>query len=183
MRRPLIAAILALPLLGFECAGDPPADGGSPPAQLGCRFTVHGAIEEQGWCEVTGYDYSRVDATRSDFAIELAAYRDGGELAGGAGVFYDTRPTVDLSYGWEVREGPRNVDSGSASRYDAAGVTTHFALSQSGGGPAVGELHVVLKSVPVAVPAVSAAVEIHGSLAADLPSTTSGSPISLEVTF
>jgi hypothetical protein len=180
MRRAALFALLALPLLGFDCGEDPSPSGGSTPTP--CTLTVGGAVSEQLWCVATVFDYSQLDPLDTTYAFELVAYRGLSEVGVGAGFFLPTRAQVRTPYGWDSSTGATNVDSGFASRYDVSYAETHSAMAPFGDW-GTGGLSVTFSSLPAPGASDAEMINVHGALTATLPSTTTGGDVTLSATF
>jgi hypothetical protein len=131
----------------------------------------------------TVYDYSRLDPTSTEYAFELAAYRGTSGLAAGVGFILPTRAQVGPSYGWDASTRASNVDSGSASRYDATGKETHAADAPSGERRGSGMLSVQFSVLPAPNAPDTGPVQVHGTLTATVPASRTGGPVTFSATF
>jgi hypothetical protein len=175
MKIRLAAALLALPLLAFDCGGK---EEGNPFGS--CTLQVRGGVNEDLWCIVAAYDYADMGSTM--WAFELAAYRGMQEVAGGAGLFHDGRPALYTAYGWT---GPTtsNVESGGAMR-DAGMTTTHEATSPLLGSGGTGTLSVAFTKIPPPGATGPALTDVHGTLSGTLPASDGVSaPVTFYATF
>jgi hypothetical protein len=182
MRRALLAAFAALPLVGFGCGSIAPAP---PIGPAPCTLTVTdaNAVSESLWCVATVYDYSRLDPTSTEYAFELAAYRGTSLLAAEAGFFLPSRAQVGPVYGWDSSTRDNNVDSGKASRYDATVNETHAAKAPSHDHQGTGKLSVQFSALPAPGAPGTGPVEVHGTLTATVPSTKTSGPVTFSATF
>jgi hypothetical protein len=182
MRRTILVALAALPLVGFGCGSVAPAPPVGP-APCTLIVTDADAVSERLWCVVTVYDYSRLDPTSTDYAFELAAYRGTSGLASRVGFILPARAQVGHSYGWDSPTRASNVDSGSASRYDATGKETHAADAPSGERRGSGMLSVQFSVLPAPNAPDTGPVDVHGTLTATVPSSRTGGPVTFSATF
>ena len=192
MRKPLLLALLSLPLLAFDCGGD---DSSSPPGGFGCRLELRGAVNEDLWCVATAYDYSAMPMPTNEWAFMLVAYR-GQPVAGGAlpdpaaevGFFLVGPPALGPSYGWAGALS--TVDSGSASRWSGslqAGTyeETHLALAPLFAGDAgTGSVATRFTAIPPPTATGAALLGVHGSVEGTLPALDGVSaPVTLRASF
>ncbi len=182
MRKTLLLAVLSLPLLAFDCGGDPqPAPGG-----FGCSLEVRGAVSEDLWCIVTAYDYSAMPTMpANEWVFMLVAYR-GQPVAGGAlpdpaaqvGFFLTGRPALNQPYGWSSTAS--TVDSGSATRGTGsvqAGtyVDTHEAMAPLDPlDVGTGALATRFTAIPAANASGAQLLGVHGTLEGTLPALAAG---------
>jgi len=176
MRRAALLVLAALPLLAFDCGG------GDEKPPTNCTLTIGGAVSEELWCIATVFDYSRLDPLDTTYAFELVAYRGTVEVGAGIGFFLPTRAVVGTAYGWDSATGVTNVDSGSASRYDASMAETHFAMAPFGDF-GTGKLSVTFSRLPAADAPDAEMINSHGTLTATLPSAAAGGAVTFHATF
>lgn len=187
MKSRALAALLALPLLAFDCGGaDPPPSPG--PLGMDCRLEIRGAANEDLWCIVTAYDYSDLAPTNPEWLFELAAYRGMTEVGAGVGLFITGRPALGVPYGWTATTS--TVDSGSASRTvgDLGGggspVYTHEAWAPLLVDAGQGALSVTFTAVPPEGATQEQLVQVHGTLAGTLPPVSgAGGGVTFAATF
>lgn len=181
MRIRLAAALLALPLLAFDCGGDDPPQN---PLGLACTLQIRGAVNEDLWCIVAAYDYSDLDPTSTMWALDLAAYRGMTEVGGGVGFFHDGRPSLATAYGWSGNAS--TVDSGEAVRYvgEASPVATHEAIAPLMGYGGTGALTVTFSRIPPPGATGAQLMDVHGTLSGTLPAVDGVSgPVTFTATF
>jgi hypothetical protein len=189
MKTRLLAALLALPLLAFDCGGEEEEEEVSP-FGMDCKLEIRGAASEDLWCIVAAFDYADLDPQNTMWAFELAAYRGMTEVGAGVGIFHDGRPALGTAYGWS--ELGSNVDSGSASRMvgdlaadPPSSELTHEAWAPMTVGDAVGALSVTFTRIPPPGATVGAgAIDVHGTLTGTLePVDPAGAPVTFRATF
>jgi hypothetical protein len=183
----LAAVLLALPLVAFDCGGDPSLD------RFGFGCTLHvggGAPAEELWCIVTAYDYSAFpepELASSTWVFEIVAYRGGYELGAGGGLFLNGRPAVGATYSWNGSVASAEIASGGFNRYGGsmqAGtyVLTH-ANSTLGSGSGEGSASVRFSAIPPADATNEELLGVHGTLTARLPSLGGGADATLSASF
>jgi hypothetical protein len=187
MRRFLLLGLAALPLLGFDCGGtDPLPSPYAPPGAVTLR--VRGAVTEDLWCFMFATDLSLIDPTYTDFSLMLECSRGMAEPAAVAVIDLANGPALNAPYGWDSTGAvaTSNVYSGDATRMvlDADGFPydTH-AASAPFVDAGTGKLTYVLTSIGPPIDAASGAVQVHGTLAATVPSTTGGGAVTFSATF
>lgn len=185
MRTRLAAAVLALPLLAFDCGGE--EEPAPNPFGTSCTLYVRGAVSEDLWCIVAAYDYADLDPTSTMWALDLAAYRGMTTVGGGVGFFHDGRPALGTPYGWSG--GTSNVESGEALRQvgdGAAGppVTTHYATAPLMGYGGEGAMSVTFTRIPPRGATGAQLMDVHGTLSGTLPAMDGVSPpVTFAATF
>lgn len=188
MRRALLLALTALPLLGFDCGGSDPAPyyGGALPT--GCTLHVGGAVNEELWCIVTATDFSVFNPADTGFDVMLDGYRGMSEPGAVAVIYLANRPSLHTPYGWDSTGTTPvyNVDSGDAVRMQSDGggflYDTHSGWAPWGDGGA-GRLYYTLTSMS-ADPMNPWLVTVHGTLTATVPSvSTGGGAVTFSATF
>lgn len=189
MKKRMLAALLALPLVAFDCGGKEDgleAQWGADPFGLGCRLQVSGAVNENMWCIMTAYDYMPDFATTA-WVFDLAAYRGFTEVGAGAGFFLEGRPQLGTAYGWSGDVASPVLLSGGAER--AAPETmmpTHSAMSLGADavpGTGRGALSVTFSQIPPVNATPEQYIQVHGTLTATLPSDTGGAPVTFTASF
>jgi hypothetical protein len=165
----LVALLLALPLVAFDCGGEEPVDRFG----LGCTLHLGGGVPaEELSCIMTAYDYSAFpnpELQSATWVFQVVAYRGTYEVGGGAGLFLDARPALGTAYGWDGDAATGTVLSGGAERYGPGTMQqTHHAVSL-GSGSGAGKLSVRFTQIPPPDAADAALLGVHGTLTATLP--------------
>jgi hypothetical protein len=193
----ILAVLLALPLVAFDCGGEEAQGwgGGGDPFGLGCRLHVAGAgVDEDLWCIMSAYDYATFpepELASTTWVFELVAYRGLTEVGAGAGFFLDGRPALHTAYGWNGDTASAALISGGAERYGgslSAGtyVQTHGASSLGAGalpGSGIGALSATFTQIPPPDATEQQVIQVHGSLTATLPSELGGAPVTFTASF
>ncbi len=188
MKLRLAAALLALPLLAFDCGGK---EEETSPFGMACKLQIRGAgagANEDLWCIVAAYDYADL-APSTMWAFELVAYRGMTVVGGGVGFFHDGRPALGTPYGWNGATS--TVDSGEAMRYvgDPAAnpptyVETHRAVAPLMAVGGTGALSVAFSRIPPPGATGAQLVDVHGTLSGTLPALDGvGPPVTFAATF
>jgi hypothetical protein len=171
--RRLVALLLALPLLGFDCGGSHP----DPVSPFGnaCQLHVRGAFagaNEDLWCVVSAVDYADL-GNPNMWAFELVAYRGTTQVGGGVGIFLPARPALGANYFWNAST--TNVGSGGAERYvgDAAAnpptvQQTHEAMAPLLAGGGIGSMSIAFSRIPAQGATGQALTDVHGTLSGTL---------------
>jgi hypothetical protein len=174
MKTRLLAVLLALPLVAFDCGGKEEVR--SP---VGCTLRVRGAVSEDMWCIVAAYDYTQMPVPLDEWGFELVAYRGTVQVGGGVGLFLGGRPELGTSYGWDGPDRSVLLTDGSADRYDAAYQPTHSAWSIVD----TGSVSVQFSAIPPPNATNGDLIGVHGTLTGVLPSETGGDPVTFTATF
>jgi hypothetical protein len=185
MKIRLAAALLALPLLAFDCGGE---EKDASPFGMTCQLQIRGAepgVNEDLWCVVAAYDYADISPGSTMWVLNLVAYRGMTAIGGGVGFFHDGRPALATTYGWNGNLS--NVDSGGATRYvgDATAnpptlAATHEATAPLSGFGGTGALSVTFTRIPPPGATGAQLLDVHGMLSGTLPALGGASP---DVTF
>jgi hypothetical protein len=192
MRKPLLLAALALPLLGFDCGGGT----STPPSPFHCTLQVRGAvISEDLWCIVTAYDYAPMG--QPEWAFELVAYRGAvptsqssplPDVAAGVGVFLPAAPQLGKTYAWTTATS--DFSAGGAERYEGsaqAGTTvqTHEAHAPlAAGDTGTGAASIRFTAIPAAGATGADVTAVHGTVDGTLePLVAGGGPITIHAVF
>lgn len=184
MKTRALAALLALPLLAFDCGGDEPEP---TPVPTSCTLQIRGAASEDLWCIVAAFDYSDLDPGNPLWGFELVAYRGMTEVGAGVGLFLEGRPALGVPYGWTATTS--TVDSGGAERWvgdlgvgDA--VMTHEAAAPMLVDDGVGALSVTFSRIPPPGATEQQTIDVHGTLGGTLPAVDGlGAPVTFAATF
>lgn len=190
MRIRLAAALLALPLLAFDCGGKDEVE--TSPFGMQCRLQIRGAAagaNEDLWCIVSAFDYADIDPPSTMWAFELVAYRGMTVVGAGVGLFHDGRPALGTPYGWSGSAS--TVDSGEAMRWagDPAAVPPTYVESHRAEAPLLGyggtgALSVTFSRIPPPGATGPQLVDVHGTLAGTLPAVEPGGlPVTFAATF
>jgi hypothetical protein len=188
-RTRLLAALLALPLVAFDCGG---TEERPNPFGLGCTLHVGGAAPpEDLWCVAVAYDYSAFpepELASTTWAFEIVAYRGMSEIGAGGGVFLNGRPTAGTTYSWDGSTASPAIASGGFDRYGGsmgAGTfgVTHAASTLGDGSFGEGRASLRFTHLPPADATDAALLDVHGTLTARLPSLTGGGDATLSASF
>jgi len=191
MKRRMLAVLLALPLVAFDCGGkEEPVGGGTDPFGLGCKVRLAGAVAaEEMWCIMTAFDYSAFDPPygSSTWGFEIVAYRalmPMPEVGAGVGFFLDARPALGVAHGWDGDVASSTLLSGGAERIvpGTFGEQSHSAVSL-GAGSGTGRVSVVFTTIPPPTAVDAELLGVHGTVSADLPSLSGGGLATLTATF
>lgn len=187
MRSRLLAPLLALPLVAFDCGGKDPAPPPTSPFGMICQLQIRGAgagVNEDLWCIVSAFDYADL-GNPGTWAFELVAYRGMTQVGGSVGVFLGGRPTLGLPYAWTATTS--NVTSGSATRAigDLTAVPstyqeTHRAVSPLDFVPGTGAMSITFSKIPAVGATGPGLTDVHGTLSGTLPALDG---VSAPVTF
>ncbi len=190
MKLRLAAALLALPLLAFDCGGKEQEQ--ASPFGMACKLQIRGAgpgANEDLWCIVAAVDYADLDPMSTMWAFDLAAYRGMTVVGGGVGFFLDGRPAPGTPYGWSGASS--SVDSGAAMRYagDPAAVPSTYVETHRAEAPLMslggtGALSVTFSRIPPPGATGPQLIDVHGTLAGTLPALDAGGlPVTFAATF
>jgi len=187
MKSRVLAVLLALPLVAFDCGGkDEPAE--KSPFGLACKLHVGGGVPaEDMWCVMMAYDYSALpdpELASSNWVFEINAYRGTYEPGASAGFFLDGRPALGPTYGWNGDVATSTLLGGGADLYASGTMQhTHSADSLGSGWSGTGQLSVTFTAIPPASAVNEQLLGVHGTLTATLPSLTGGEDATLSATF
>ena len=188
MKTRALLALLALPLVAFDCGGTEPA--ARSPFGLDCKVHVGGgAPAEDLWCIVTAHDYTNdPSSTSTTWVFELVAYRGFTDVGAGAGIFLEHRPALGATYGWDGDLATTLVVSGGASVYAGsmqAGtyVQTHDSYSLGAGNGGSGTQSVQFTAIPPMNATGEQSIGVHGTLTATVPPVGTGAPATLTASF
>jgi hypothetical protein len=174
----LLAVLLALPLLAFDCGGgeedvDPFRSGFG----FGCTVHVAGAVPaEDLWCVPAAYDYSAFpdpQLASTTWGFVVSGYRGVfpstmlGVGAGG-GFFLAGRPTVGTTYSWSGSTASTAFVSGGFDRYDGSGQLTHSNTTLGNGSYGVGSFSVRFSAIPPPNATDEQLLGVHGTFSATL---------------
>lgn len=174
MRSRVLAVLIALPLLAFDCGGNDPPQPASPFGMI-CKLQIRGSgagVNEDLWCIVSAVDYTTL-GNPNMWAFELVAYRGMTQVGGSVGIFVPGRPSLGTPYAWT--SSTTNVQSGSAVR--AVGdVTatpstyqqTHLATAPVLGPDGIGSMSVTFTKIPPADAVGQQLTDVHGTLSGTL---------------
>jgi hypothetical protein len=173
MRNRMLAALLALPLLAFDCGGKEEPLGWNPFGPFGCTLHVGGAVPaEDLWCIAAAYDYSAFldpQLASTQWVFEVSAYRGNMEIGAGGGVFLEGRPTVGATYWWNGATASSTLGSGGFNRYSSAPYELTHACSSLGSGSGEGTFSVTFSAIPPASAMDAELLGVHGTFTATLP--------------
>jgi hypothetical protein len=182
MRSRMLAVLLAVPLVAFDCGGNDPAPPTSPFGMI-CKLQIRGAgagVNEDLWCIVSAVDYADLGSPGM-WAFELVAYRAMTQVGGSVGVFIGGRPTLGIPYAWT--DATSNVSSGSATRAvgDPTAVPstyreTHRALSPLDVLAGTGAMSITFSKIPPPGATGPELTDVHGTLSGTLPAVDGVSP-------
>jgi hypothetical protein len=183
MRSRILAVLLALPLLAFDCGGGDPAPPTSPFGMI-CKLQIRGAgagVNEDLWCVVSAVDYADMGSPGT-WAFELVAYRGMTQVGGSVGVFLGGRPAIGSPCGWTA--GTSSVTSGGALRavgdmtvVPSTYQETHRAEAPLGLLAGTGSMSVTFSRIPaVGTSTGPGSIDVHGILSGTLPAADGVSP-------
>jgi hypothetical protein len=182
MKVRLVAVVLALPLVAFDCGGEEEVR--SP---VGCTLQVRGAVSEDLWCIVAAYDYSAFPVVPQDqWGFILTAYRGTMEVGAGVGMFLGGRPTLGTVYGWNGATRSALLTDGGAQRYGGSMFSEPPTYTQTHSAESIietGSLFIQLSAIPPANAMNEELIGVHGTLAGTLPSESGGDPVTIVATF
>ncbi|HEY6003288.1 MAG TPA: hypothetical protein VIV57_10480 [Anaeromyxobacter sp.] len=182
MRSRVLAVLLALPLLAFDCGGNDPAPPTSPFGMI-CKLQIRGTgagMNEDLWCIASVFDYAEL-GNPGMYAFELVAYRGMTQVGGSVGVFLDGRPALASPYGWTAST--TNVSSGSALRAigDVTAVPSTYQETNRALAPMLatlgtGAMSITFSKIPPVGATGPALTDVHGTLSGTLPAVDGTSP-------
>jgi hypothetical protein len=184
----LLAVLLALPLLAFDCGGKEEIQ---DPFGLGCTVHVAGAVpSEDLWCVASAYDYSAFpdpQLASTTWGFVLSGYRGVfpaiAGIGAGGGFFLAGRPHVGTTYWWNGSTASTELVSGGFDRYDASGLRTHSNTTLGNGSYGIGSFSVTFSAIPPATATDADLLGVHGTFSATLKPIGSGADVTLTAQF